>query len=292
MIFTDKKKREELNKLTNAQIIPKIEKLAKEKVKKQDVIKEAPLLFEMGLDKICDIKIGVIANKETCIERICQRDRIDKESANARVITQKDENYFKINCDYVITNEELNEDTKVQIEKILYGSNLSNETIIQVKKQEVEFLQFREFLKYTDKLEHLYTLKPLNFNLKDEESIKDEYKKVCKVVNLSSRSIFKPIQTHSENIMRITRQKSGIHREEFKDTDGLVTNKTGKVLALTYADCICLFFYDPEKNVIANVHSGWKGTYRQIAKRAIRKLRMEYKSKPENLICRNCTKYM
>ena len=38
-----------------------------------------PLLFESGLDKICDITIGVIAKKETCIKRICSRDEVDEE---------------------------------------------------------------------------------------------------------------------------------------------------------------------------------------------------------------------
>jgi YfiH family protein len=30
------------------------------------------------------------------------------------------------------------------------------------------------------------------------------------------------------------------------------------------ADCQCILLYDPEKKVIANIHSGWKGSIRNI----------------------------
>ena len=73
--------------------------------------------------------------------------------------------------------------------------------------------------------------------------------------------------------------------------DGLITDKKDNVLSLTFADCTPLYFYDPVKNVIGNVHSGWKGTYQEIAKMAVKSLVQNYDINPKDLICRNRTLY-
>lgn len=170
------------------------------------------------------------------------------------------------------------------------GENLSNENIVHISKNGVEYLQFRKLLEYSDKIEHCYTIRPLDFRIKNE-NILEEYQKICKALNLDENNIYRPHQTHSLNIEKVDNKKSGIHTEELKNIDGLITKEKNKILSLTYADCIALYFYDPVKNVIGNVHSGWRGTYGEIAKIAVRKLKSEYGIKAENLICRNSAKY-
>jgi hypothetical protein len=51
--------------------------------------------------------------------------------------------------------------------------------------------------------------------------------------------------------------------------DGMITDQTDLALATFYADCIPLFFFDPARRVIAVSHSGWKGTYLQIAAKTV-----------------------
>ncbi len=41
--------------------------------------------------------------------------------------------------------------------------------------------------------------------------------------------------------------------------------------------------YDPEKNVIASVHSGWRGTIKQIAVVAVNKMVENYGSNPKKI---------
>ena len=53
-------------------------------------------------------------------------------------------------------------------------------------------------------------------------------------------------------------------KEELENVDGLISDKPGGVLASRNADCILFFFFDPVKRVIANVHSGWKGTFKRL----------------------------
>ena len=46
--------------------------------------------------------------------------------------------------------------------------------------------------------------------------------------------------------------------------------------------------YDPVKNVIANVHSGWKGTFQKIAINCVKKMIEDYGSNPKDIICCIC----
>ena len=73
-----------------------------------------------------------------------------------------------------------------------------------------------------------------------------------------------------------------------KKTDGTITNKSNIILASTSADCILLLFFDPVKKVIANTHSGWKGTIQRIAVNTVRKMVQEYGCNPKDIICCIC----
>lgn len=165
---------------------------------------------------------------------------------------------------------------------------------MHIKSGSIEYLQFRKLLEFSDKIQHCYTLKPLDFNIGDIESVKRDYEKICGELNLSTRNIYRPSQTHNINIKCVNDQIPGIYTPEFQETDGLITDKQNKVLSLTFADCICLYFYDPITNVTSCIHSGWKGTYEKIAKNAVTVLKEKYGVETKNLICcispsiRNC----
>jgi len=66
--------------------------------------------------------------------------------------------------------------------------------------------------------------------------------------------------------------------------DGLMTNCTEKLLVTCYADCVPLLFYDPVKNIVASVHSGWKGTIKRIGAEAVNKMQEVYGSNPEDVM--------
>ena len=154
--------------------------------------------------------------------------------------------------------------------------NLSNENIIHVKKDGIQYLQFKKLLEYSDIVNHAYgiglernyrTVKS-NGEEKYNKAIKD-YKDLCDAIGIYYTNCIKPSQEHTKNI-RIVRQKMNkgnidFEQEEYKSTDGLITNQSDIALATTNADCILLMFFDPVKKVIANVHSGWRGTLQKIS---------------------------
>ena len=73
IIYNNSQKRELLNNLTYIYVGNEIKHMVK-LIKNQNVIIDAPLLFESGLDKICDFTIAVLADEKTKVERICKRD--------------------------------------------------------------------------------------------------------------------------------------------------------------------------------------------------------------------------
>lgn len=53
------------------------------------------------------------------------------------------------------------------------------------------------------------------------------------------------------------------------EADAVVTNLKGLGLAIQVADCQAVVLYDPQKEVIANIHSGWRGSVADIIGRCI-----------------------
>lgn len=167
--------------------------------------------------------------------------------------------------------------------------DLSNENIIHVKKDGLEYIQFKRLLEY-ENIGHCFTLKPLDFASNATYEIKrDEVEKNLKVLGKEFKfdinNICRPKQTHTDRIEIIEDNDEGIYLKKFDNVDGFVTDKKNKVLMFVFADCTPLLFYDPVKKVIANTHSGWKGTLQSIGMRTVEKMISEYGSKPEDIIC-------
>ena len=61
--------------------------------------------------------------------------------------------------------------------RFLAGENLSNSNIVHFYDEDIEYFQFRKFIKYGEKIQHCYTLKPLNFNIGDIQTVLGQYEK-------------------------------------------------------------------------------------------------------------------
>ncbi len=66
--------------------------------------------------------------------------------------------------------------------------------------------------------------------------------------------------------------------------DGLMTNQPGILLAIQTADCIPVLVADVKKKAIAAFHAGWRGTVKRIVESGIGKMRVAFRSRPEDLI--------
>ncbi len=69
-----------------------------------------------------------------------------------------------------------------------------------------------------------------------------------------------------------------------EETDGLITNKKNLFLALTVADCLPIFIYDPIKEVVCLLHAGWRGLDSNIITKGVALMQKKFTSLSENLI--------
>lgn len=181
--------------------------------------------------------------------------------------------------------------------------DLSNENVIHVEKEGIQYLQFRKLLKYSDIITHGYSLGiDKNFRtarsnkqkLPEQEAKKaiKDYENLGKCIDIKLNKMVKPNQAHTDKIQivekHILENEPDFNLEVYDKTDGLITNKKDIALATTNADCILLLFFDPVNKVIANVHSGWRGTIQRISVKTVQKMVNKFNCKPENIICCIC----
>jgi hypothetical protein len=65
--------------------------------------------------------------------------------------------------------------------------------------------------------------------------------------------------------------------------DGLITKEKHKALMIKHADCQAAIFYDPVENILANVHSGWRGNVQNIYGSTIETMK-KMGSNPANIL--------
>lgn len=175
-----------------------------------------------------------------------------------------------------------------------------------------QLLKFKKLEEFKDKVELAFSLKTYNngfkYDINDEvhEDVRlTKFNNISKSLNIDKRKIILPKQEHTDNIRIIEKDeiiKKGNSLKEdninnidanlvtklfykLRDIDGLITNVKGAILATTFSDCTPLFFYDPIKNVIANIHSGWVGTTKKIGAKTVDILVSQMDCKPKNILC-------
>ena len=122
IVFSNNQEKEKLDRITQKYVVANI----KEQIKSYReqgmviIVIDVPLLFESGLNQECTITVGVIAQKEKKLERICKRDNITIEEAELRLNSQPNDEYYRNNCDYIIENNTIeNEITQKAICNII-----------------------------------------------------------------------------------------------------------------------------------------------------------------------------
>ena len=83
-----------------------------------------------------------------------------------------------------------------------------------------------------------------------------------------------PQQTHSDHIEFVD------EKQEYPDTDGLIITQKNLPIALRFADCTPLIFYDTKQKIGAISHAGWRGTAQKIGIKTIHKMN----SNPKDII--------
>ena len=116
IVFEDKEKLKQLNAIIHPKVIYFYKEL-KEQNTDEIIIFDVPLLFESEIDKFCDKILVVISDYEIQLNRIVERDKIDRELAE-KIIKSLLSNEERIkNADVVIENNSSLEDLFEKVER-------------------------------------------------------------------------------------------------------------------------------------------------------------------------------
>ncbi|MGL5278618.1 MAG: dephospho-CoA kinase [Cetobacterium sp.] len=119
-IFNNSKKLKILNGIVHPKVVDiYIKKYLEFKDKKEIVIFDVPLLFEVNLERYCDKIIVVDIDLKVQVERIKKRDNIDVALINKIIATQMSREERNMKADILIENNGSLEDLKQKIEKII-----------------------------------------------------------------------------------------------------------------------------------------------------------------------------
>lgn len=69
------------------------------------------------------------------------------------------------------------------------------------------------------------------------------------------------------------------------DGDALVTDVRDAALFIQTADCQSIVLVDPVKRVVANIHSGWRGSVGNIVGQTVDTMNEQFNCDPENIHC-------
>ena len=124
---SSKERLNQLNKITHFHIQRETERIIKESEQNgcKGVLIDAPVLFESGFDKMCDVTLCVTAPLELKLQRIMSRDGITYEKASARISSQLTDSELRERCDYEIDNSAI-ANVEAQISDLVARLDLKN----------------------------------------------------------------------------------------------------------------------------------------------------------------------
>ena len=76
-----------------------------EQIREPVAVLDAPLLFESGMDNICDVTVAVVAPRQRRLRRIMERDQLTEKQAEARMAAQQEEEFYVSKASRVIRND-------------------------------------------------------------------------------------------------------------------------------------------------------------------------------------------
>lgn len=116
-----------------------------------------------------------------------------------------------------------------------------------------------------------------SFNRNTEDGIK-ELNSLRK--EFDAKDIIYLKQIHSDKILNYTCNDENIKDEE---GDAIITNEKNIIIGVFTADCVPIILIDEEKEVMAAIHSGWRGTFESITLKTIEKMKSEFNTNEMNI---------
>ncbi len=169
--------------------------------------------------------------------------------------------------------------------------------MISAKKNDTSFFQFPNLSRFSDIRHGIFTrkngysktpYKSLNTSYStgdDSESVKLNRSVISKYFD--GNDLIFARQVHGVKAVSFQKNNMSIEKRSFDvipECDAMITDIKKTSLVIQVADCQSILMYDPALQVVANVHSGWRGSIKNIIGQTIGIMEKEFGSKPNNII--------
>ena len=132
----------------------------------------------------------------------------------------------------------------------------------------------------------------------DPEAVRENYRRMAKALGVDETRMVLTWQTHTINVRTVTLEDEGkgiVKERDYRDVDGLITDRPGVTLVTFFADCVPLYFLDRKRRAIGLAHSGWRGTVNRMGQAVLSAMEKEYGTDPADVtacigpsICQDC----
>ncbi len=95
---------------------------------------------------------------------------------------------------------------------------------------------------------------------KDDDKNITNRKKFCSKIGIDYKNVVSARLSHSNNVKIIDKN----YNQYYKNTDALITKEKNIFLSVTTADCFPILIYEPEAEIVAIIHAGWRGVVNNI----------------------------
>ena len=103
-----------------------------------------------------------------------------------------------------------------------------------------------------------------------------------KILGRAPESIHDVWQVHSADVIFADAPRS--LDTEYQKADIMLTDNPQVTLFMRFADCTPILLYDPIKQIVGLIHSGWLGTVRGAARVAVQAMQERYASTPTDIL--------
>ncbi|MDY6904265.1 MAG: peptidoglycan editing factor PgeF [Thermodesulfobacteriota bacterium] len=165
--------------------------------------------------------------------------------------------------------------------------------MIEVKQGNLTYFRFEIFKPYPELVHGIFTRQggvsppPFN-NLNMSTSQGDTSRNVTRNRNIMAESLgFKKTafvhQVHGTTVLPL-KTITDIQAANAIEADAMVTDQPDVLLCIKLADCQAVLLYDPARRVIANLHSGWRGSIADIIGKTVAVMKNAFDCDPARMI--------
>lgn len=124
------------------------------------------------------------------------------------------------------------------------------------------------------------TFNPSPYSGDDVQTVEKNLEKLKSSLSQKPKGLFRPRQVHGvkmkiidSGFLDLTREAQ---EEQLRGIDAICTDIPGYAVCVSTADCVPILLYDRRHQVVAAIHSGWRGTVQRILSLSLEQMSRVY----------------